>query len=89
MLCYHIEGILKGNEVWNMNRHAEGWLYLGELRSQCRLVANANPDTEEKDEIYYRENPHAIISDFESFIGVVIASMNEYAKSEVPRSLIN
>ena len=89
MLCYHIDGILTGNQVWNMYRHAEGWLHLGELRCQCRLVANANPDTEEQDEIFYRENPHAIVSDFESFIGVVIASMNDYAKSEVPRSLIN
>ena len=89
MLCYHIDGILTGNQVWNMYRHAEGWLHLGELRCQCRLVVNANPDTEEQDEIFYRENPHAIVSDFESFIGVVIASMNDYAKSEVPRSLIN
>ena len=32
---------------------AESWLWLGELRNIVRMVCNANPSTEEEDEIYF------------------------------------
>jgi len=84
MLCYHINSILSGQHPMNYNQFAEGWLYLGELRCQCRMVSNADPKTEEQDEIFYRDNPDQLIPDFESFIGMTINALSEYAGVKVP-----
>jgi len=90
LICFHVNSILRGNSIENSDRHAEGWLFLGELRCQVRIVANYDPDTKEEDEIFYRENPGKIISDFETFIGMIVAALNEYAQSEaLPKHLIN
>jgi hypothetical protein len=71
------------------NVYAEAWLSLGELRNMVRMVVNHDPNTEEPDELFYRKNPGAIHVDFESFVGIVVHSMNSYAQSEVPKHLIN
>ena len=47
----------------------------GELRNIVRMVCNANPSTEEEDEIYFRDHPEQIPIAFETFIGSVLFNL--------------
>ena len=58
-----------------MTQYAESWLWLGELRNIVRMVCNANPSTEEEDEIYFRDHPEQIPIAFETFIGSVLFNL--------------
>jgi len=58
-----------------MTQYAESWLWLGELRSQVRLVCNAKPETTEEDEIYFRDHPEEISTAFETFICSVLFNL--------------
>ena len=58
-----------------MTQYAESWLWLGELRNIVRMVCNADRETTEEDEIYFREHPQEIPIAFETFIGGVIFNL--------------
>ena len=57
--------------------YTEAWLCLGELRSYIRLTVNADPDTEEEDEIFFRANPDQIDPAFAQFLGIIRQYMLE------------
>ena len=88
LTIHRIQNILAGMKPMT-NEYAESWLALGELRNLARMVVNHDPKTEEPDELFYREHPEAIPVDFESFIGIVVQSINDYANSEVPKHRVN